>query len=220
MRSRILPAVGLSAVALVAATAFAGQATAAKSPAAASAARTSHVTYPAKACYSQGTNLDGYGISSQNFEASLDAYDDQAADDFTVKKSCSISTVDVSGFYNGAGGVTTANVFFYKNSKGKPAKKALKTFNNAKASDDGTGNLTISLGKKGEKLSKGTYWVSVQANLDYSSGGQWYWADATDGSGADAMWQNPGGGFGVCPKWGDVITCNTATDANLSFSLS
>ena len=51
-------------------------------------------------------------------------------------------------------------------------------------------------------LSQGTYWVSVQANMDFSVGGQWGCTDRTVASGSEAAWQNPGGGFGVCPSWG------------------
>jgi hypothetical protein len=224
MRSRILPAVGVSAIALVAAAAFAPMASAHQAPGSAGSAKVSTVKAAAsvgKVCYSQGTSPSGFGISSQDFESASNAYDDTAADDFKVgKKGCKIKTVAVSGFYSaGVSSTTKANVTFYKDASGKPGA-VIKAVKNAKVSDDTTGNFTINLGKKVVKLKKGTTWVSVQAVLNFSTGGQWYWAQATDGGGADAQWQNPNGGFGVCPSWDSVVTCNGATDTAMIFSLS
>src|SRR5256885_244321 len=47
-----------------------------------------------------------------------------------------------------------------------------------------------------------TYWVSVRANMSFAAGGQWGWDDRTVQDNSEAAWQNPGGGFGVCPSWG------------------
>ena len=52
-----------------------------------------------------------------------------------------------------------------------------------------------------------TYWVSVVANLDFLAGGEWGWENRTTTNGGAAQWQNPGGGFGVCPTWGDENVC-------------
>jgi hypothetical protein len=43
-------------------------------------------------------------------------------------------------------------------------------------------------------LSSGTYWLSVQISRPIS-GGQWFWAESDTITGADAVWQNPGGGY-------------------------
>src|SRR5204863_3565366 len=52
--------------------------------------------------------------------------------------------------------------------------------------------------------SPSTYWVEVQARMDFSSGGEFGWTDRTLGSNSPAAWQNPGGGFAVpaCTTWG------------------
>ena len=42
----------------------------------------------------------------------------------------------------------------------------------------------------------------MQCRMDFSLGGQWGWTDRTVQSNSCAAWQNPGGGFGVCPTWG------------------
>ena len=220
MRSRILPVAGVSAAALMAATTFA--------PAMASGHHVSATQHGSvgvmhfakgKGCYSQGKQLDGNGISSQNFEASFDQYDDMAADDFKVgKKGCTVKTVVAAGTYSSTGGTQTANVTFYKDGKGTPGSE-IKTVN-GKVTNDSAGTLTISLGKKGVKLSKGTTWISVQANLDFNTGGQWYWSTATDGGGTDGQWRNPGDGFGTgCTDWCDA-TAAGATSPEFSFSLS
>src|SRR5207244_1514945 len=65
-------------------------------------------------------------------------------------------------------------------------------------------NLTSSVG-----LGGGTYWVTVQANQNFTPAGQWGWTDRTVQSNQGAAWQNPGGGFGICPSWGRrATTCN------------
>ena len=56
-------------------------------------------------------------------------------------------------------------------------------------------------------LPAGTYWVSVQARLDWGSG-QWLWANRSTQSNSPAAWQNPGDAFGTgCTTWGVKTTC-------------
>ena len=75
--------------------------------------------------YDQNDSDDGIGIVSQNFESSFDAYDAQAADDFTVPAgdTWKIKEVDVTGVYfNGSGPSRDETVTFYKSKKGRPGK--------------------------------------------------------------------------------------------------
>lgn len=52
--------------------------------------------------------------------------------------------------------------------------------------DDGFGNLAIALGTKRVKLKSGTYWVSVQANMNHKKGeGDWNWSTRRKQNGAD-----------------------------------
>ena len=37
--------------------------------------------------------------------------------------------------------------------------------------------------------------------MDFATQGEWGWTDRTVQSNSPAAWQNPGGGFGVCPTW-------------------
>src|SRR6185369_621315 len=66
----------------------------------------------------------------------------------------------------------------------------------------GTGSFSVDLPAPCV-LAAGTYWVSVQARMDFSAGGQWGWNDRTVTSNSPAAWRNPGGGFGSpCTNWG------------------
>ena len=50
-------------------------------------------------------------------------------------------------------------------------------------------------------LTAGTYWIEIQANMTFGTQGEWGWTDRTVQSNSPAAWQNPGGGFGICPTW-------------------
>ena len=161
-----------------------------------------------KTLYDQTSNDSGIGIVSQNFESTFAAYDAAAADDFTVGKKWKVSEVDANGVYfNGYGPATSEDVTFYSSKKNKPSK-VVAQFLNVSGTDDGFGSFVITLPKKGVKLTKGTYWVSVVANCSFTGGcGEWGWENQTTSEGTAAQWQNPGGGFGVCPKWDDENVC-------------
>jgi len=161
--------------------------------------------------YDQNSDDNGIAIISQNFESSLDAYDSQAADDFTVPVGGGkwrVNEVDVTGVYfNGYGPAVSENVFFYKDSKGLPGK-LVHEFDNLSGKDDGTGSFAITLPGIGQKLMPGVhYWVSVQINMDFQVGGEWGWEESSVVHGEPSAWQNPGGGFGICPKWNYAYLC-------------
>lgn len=165
--------------------------------------------------YDQNSDAEGYSDVSQNFESSLDAYDAQGSDDFTVPDGATwkITEVDVSGLYfKGSGpasGVASSeNVFFYKAAKKGGPKKIVAEFDNVVGDDDGTGNFVINLGKKGAKLKAGNYYVSVQANMDFGTAGEWGWSTRNTQVGNPALWQDPGDGFGTgCTTWSDEQDC-------------
>src|SRR5206468_3399634 len=68
-------------------------------------------------------------------------------------------------------------------------------------------------------LGEGTYWVSVQANLDFTVGGQWGWQDRTVQANSGAAFQNPGNGFGCGPDWVRKPVCVPTTDPDQVFRL-
>jgi hypothetical protein len=221
MRSRIIPAVGAGVAALALAVAYApvaGAAGHAVGIAGHNSGKTAHqFTVPAKNCFTNMNNDNGNGVNSQNFESSFDAYDDQGAADFKAKR-CKIKTVQVAGVYfNGSGPARDENVFIYKGGKSHPGK-LVKEFDGLKGTDS-AGSFTITLPKT-VKAKKGTYWVSVQANLDFSAGGEWGWELSSDQPGKPDVWQNPGGGFGVCPTWDTVAVCIAGATGDYMVALS
>ena len=172
-----------------------------------------------KTLYDQNGNDSDTASSSQNFESSYDQYDDQGADDFTIPKGHKwrIKEVDVTGQYRFTGSVAdTANVFFYRDGGGLPGVLVAEC-DNVKTADPGTGDFAMKLPKKTCKVELNggnTYWVSVQANLDYSSPAeQWYWETNTTPQGAAAAWQDPNGGWTTlgapadCNVWKTLSYC-------------
>ena len=171
--------------------------------------------------YNQNDNPSGDGVTAQNFEAGLDAFDAQAADDFSVPagEAWSIDAVDVSGIYF-TGPASSFNVSLYRDPGALPGA-LVASYPNVVATSDVAGDVSLPLSPTLD-LTVGTYWISVQANLD-SSGGQWFWETRTVGAGDAAAWQNPGNGFGSgCTTWGVRSVCipATAADPDQLFAIS
>ncbi|HTG18107.1 MAG TPA: proprotein convertase P-domain-containing protein, partial [Blastocatellia bacterium] len=148
------------------------------------------------------------GVTSQNFEAVNNAFDSECADDFVVPvgEIWTINQVFVVGEYSIAGPAASANVVFYADSSTLPGAVAATAANSPVTTDVG-GDFTITLSAPAV-LTSGTYWVSVQANLNFTPTGQWFWDNRSTISNSGAAWRNPGGGFGVgCTSFGRKTTC-------------
>jgi hypothetical protein len=169
--------------------------------------------------YNQNNNPHDFGVSSQNFEASLDAFDDAGADDFTIPagQRWIIRAVIVSGFYSAAGAADSETVSFYRNAGGLPGT-LIST--QTVVGMDSAGSFQIRLTTP-VRLRAGTYWVSVVANQNFDPDGQWYWQTRTIANGSEAAWQNPGDGFGTgCTTWSNMQTCNAdLTGPDFMFAL-
>jgi hypothetical protein len=212
---------GLSVVALALATSLAGTATASSPD-----VRAAHKGQAASAvgtdatCFSNLTGDTLTAITSQNFETPNDAYDSYGADDVKLKKTCKVTSIQVMGqYYGGTGPADSETVTIYKNDGGKPG--AVVKTKTVQGTDDGLGSFdipfTVTL-KKGK-----TYWVGVQANMDFSVGGQWGWENTTTAKKAPAQWQNPGDGFATgCTTWGNMQTClgGVAPGPDFMFAIS
>jgi hypothetical protein len=127
--------------------------------------------------------------------------DSQAADDFVVPvgHNWTINEVDVTGvFVDGAGPAISENVFFYKNKGGIPGNLVVACLS-LNGTDNGFGSFAIALPKgcKAKLHGGATYWVSVQANMDFSGGGEWGWSLSTDTSGNPAGYRDNGS----CATW-------------------
>src|SRR5947207_10749734 len=141
---------------------------------------------PSGTLYDQYNNDSGVASSSQNFEAAFDAFDDNLADDFTLGSDGSIGQVDAAGtYFNGGGPVITFHVTFYQDSGGAPGS-VIEDRDGSSYSLVGGSDFRIALSPAVD-LSAGTYWVSLQAKLDFGRGGQWGWDDRTVQSGTVAM---------------------------------
>jgi hypothetical protein len=179
--------------------------------------------------WDQNTAPGLFSISSQDFEAIYDAYDDMGAADFVVPAatSWSVTGAFVPGIYfNGTGPMPLLNVIFFNNSGSNTPGTAVCTYTGLVAGADFTdsaGTLDITFPSPCP-LSGGptTFWMEVQADMDAGVGGQWGWTDHTTNPPGTFLgkWQNPGGGFGVCPQWGDLQTCiPTADGPDYAFQL-
>lgn len=167
--------------------------------------------------YDQNDNDSGNAISSQNFEAAYDVYDNMGADDFVVPagQKWTVSEVDVTGQYT-VGPAASVHITFYKNKKNLP-QNMVADYPAVKCGDT-AGSFVCKL-PTGAKLKAGKYWVSVQANMDFGVGGQWYWQVRSVQAGNEGVWQNPGDGFGTgCTTWGSLSTC-IANGPDLMFTL-
>jgi hypothetical protein len=226
MRSRPLALAGVGVAALAVGVALAAPANGAGHPvgvAFGSSASDSHAASAhstAASCYAQLDNDNGVGIVSQNFEPSLDAYDSQGADDFTLTKKCKVKTVSAAGaYFNGSGPADSFNVFFYDSISSRDGglemaargKLPDKTCLDATYTDSsGTGNPTIKCKTKltASPSKKRTFWVSIQANMSFGTGGEWGWNTNNTVRGSASLWQNPGDGFATgCTTYTTTTTC-------------
>ena len=156
--------------------------------------------------YDQNTNDAGYAVLSDYFDSG--DFDSQAADDFAVPEGFTwiVTKIDVTGVYfNSYGPSIGQKVYFYKDKNGKPGK-LIQEIDNLQGVDN-DGSFAITLPGKGVKLKTGKYWLSVQVGLHDFNDGQWGWEVSSEQNTSEAMWQNPGGGFGVCPIWGNIESC-------------
>jgi len=181
---------------------------------------TPHFKFPNRTSPSGGTVLydqsgaTANGFPSQNFESAYDQYDAAGADDFVVTDA---GGWDVSSFNFQAtvGDPTTAtyDINVYPDAGGLPGASTVCNYSAIPGVFDGTlTSLSVALPSTCH-LPQGTYWVSVIANLDFAVGGQLFWSgDFRTGLGADAAWENPGGGFGLgCTTWTDNATCGAGS---------
>jgi hypothetical protein len=176
--------------------------------------------------YEQMANAGTNSITSQNYEAVFDSFDCQGADDFIIPGSSTdywiIATVEVLGtYYNGIGQANSVNVWFYNDSSGHPGSVAASVIDIVPNAGIETGAFLITLQPTFITLVAGHYWLSVQCNMDFYSGGQWGWTEQLQFN-LESNWQNPGGGF-LTPflNWGNRVTeCQIGNDPYYDFSFS
>jgi hypothetical protein len=164
---------------------------------------------PAGILYNQNESDSGVAIVSQDFgDPGFDIYDAQAADDFVVPEgqTWTITSVHVTGaYFNGFGPAPSINVSFYQNSNGLPGTQVSTETLSPGTPRGPSGGLRL---HNDVTLSSGTYWLSVQAVMDFASGGEWGWETRTVQSNSAGAWQNPGNGFVTgCTTWQNMENC-------------
>ena len=177
------------------------------------------------ALYDQTDSPAGAALASQVFEPASSLFDCRAGDDFTVPVpdiQWDIGGLDVLGAYVGGPGPTPlVDVEFFGDGGGLPGASMCSYLALAAGTDfldDGAGNLTITLPTPCS-LTAGDYWVSVRADMDLATGGQWLWQMRSVQAGAEFAWENPPDGFGTgCVVWAPAGSCG-ASGADLLFAL-
>ena len=178
---------------------------------------------PSAVLYDQMDNASANGTNSQDFEAANATFTNQVADDFVVPAGqvWTVTGVDAAGVYfNGPGPAASFNVYFYTNAGTLPGALVENRLAQAYTDPAGTGSPVIVLSTP-VVLPAGIYWVTVQARLDFTPGGQWGWNDRTVTSNNPAAFENPGGGF-ACPTntWAVKTDCIPTADPDNMFRLN
>ena len=161
-------------------------------------------------------------ITSQQFETENAAYNSTAADDFTVpaSKIWEIKNVSARGYSISANYPTSYNVTFYKNSALNLPDTVIRT--ETVTLSAGSTNPTLPLANA-LFLTEGKYWISIQAVLNYTGGGQWFWETYSDAATLSApfAWKNPGTGFETTCNayWNTASVCIPGQLKDLQFTL-
>lgn len=173
--------------------------------------------------YDQSDNDNGQGIIAQNFETEFDLYDSEAADDFKVPagKIWRITEIHVDGtYFDGAGSADSFNVTVYTSKKGK-IDKPIRSCPNASYYYDTQFDLGSEYIRCKVRLRKGSYFIAIQANMDFSAGGQWGWLTNTTVRNKPSLWRNPEDGLETgCIDFEETATCIDSDEGgDYSFAL-
>ncbi len=173
----------------------------------------------AAALYSQLDNPAGNGVPDQDFEASFNAYDSQAADDFVVTDAAGwtveqIRTVGTTGTPGGS--TVTVNILTNSPGGGDPdlpgGAVAGCTYPGVVPTDT-LGSFVIDLPAPCI-LAPGTYWVEIQTAQNFGSFGQHFWSNRTTQTNSESAWRNPGDGFASgCTSYAPATVCGVGGGA-------
>lgn len=162
--------------------------------------------FPEVILYDQLDNPGAISWVSQEFPDMPD-FTAFLADDFFVPggQSWQVTEVYAQGaYFNGAGPANNFNIFFYQDSGGLPGTLVSSRTAQSYVESGGVFEVTLTVPVT---FTSGTHWVSVQPHMPFDPNGQWGWTERTVQANSPAAWQNPAGGFGVCPTWDIRTTC-------------
>jgi hypothetical protein len=127
--------------------------------------------------YDQNDNAGTNATVSQNFETANDTFDNQGADDFVVQagQTWNVKQVKATGqYFSGPGPAVSFNVSIYSDASTLPGGLFASFTDVAYAEASGIFSMTL---PTSVVLASGTYWLSVQANMDFTPAGEWGWMD-------------------------------------------
>lgn len=181
--------------------------------------------------YNQNSNF-GQGIVSDNFSSAMSSYDSIGADDFWVPsgQTWEITEADVTGSYvDGSGPASSVVVSFWGGAyPQRIAQHGADTFTLSCTDNAGSFACMLPLSSRGKPLvrlrggsaGKG-YWLSVVANCDLTTCGEWQWTSSTAVHNSEGEWKNPGAGWHTpCGNgWGTIRACFGLPPTDLTFIL-
>ena len=154
-----------------------------------------------------------------NFGGPVFAVNEAAAgDDFVVPsgQTWRVSEVDVTGaYFNGSGPASSEVITFYTDKNGKPGRIYRGPFTLNCADNSGSFKCTL---PTPAKLRAGTWWVSLSANCEFSTCGQWGWTENTVVQGYEARWRDPNGAP-PCTSFKPLHRCFGGAPADMTFQL-
>ncbi|MCH7679540.1 hypothetical protein IID10_09260 [candidate division KSB1 bacterium] len=154
--------------------------------------------------WDQSDNASDTDIVSQDFIGGggiFDIYDARAADDFLVPDGFlwSVKTVKVFGTFDNVmpDVVQSLDVVFIADEGGLPGALVRGcSYKDILPEDINDPSFIINLPKPC-RLTPGTYWMSVRANMLFLPDGQWFWNERTVQTLSPFVLENPGNAFGT-----------------------
>ncbi|MCW8806337.1 MAG: T9SS type A sorting domain-containing protein, partial [Ignavibacteriaceae bacterium] len=181
------------------------------------------VPVPHDTLYNQTLTPSGdLKVSTHFFEIGYETtYSCEAADDFVCDDQWTITNVfALGGFYNGSVNPQTFHVVIYGDDNPNGDFPGTELYNYHHTVDTmGTNGFTIPIEDE-VVLPAGHYWISVYANTELGNA-QWGWKPSSGPYNYEAVWENPGDGFGTgYTYWTPITTVwQGTTETDFSFAL-
>ena len=206
MRSRVVPVIGLSVLALTLQCTLTSSATAQPpGPVAVHQGDSGAVVVPkapsGTVCARNNGVPNGNGITAQRFERNFRQYTSRAAADFTPRRRCVVTSVDITGQW-GPGTANSITVSIRGDLLGRPGATKCKAILAAPGP-----NFTVPVSDCTLRRGR-TYWLAVQVDQNFGTQGQWFWTVTDERTGLNDAWKNRRDGFGTgCTDWTYLETC-------------
>lgn len=134
--------------------------------------------------------VPGAALASQDF-TNLPSYSCACLDDFTITEPVTLASLRIFGLDESADGASlNLDVRAWILSGPDFGATSVADLHGTQVGEDLLFNLEDLV------LDAGTYWIAAQVVRPFVSGQQWLWLMSNTTNGAEAMFHNPGGGFG------------------------